>query len=500
MEAPRLSVAMPEAVRAELESQVTRDDGQEDLTFFLWKPSIGRSRATALVTAAVLPQPSERHVHGNVSFEDDYFLRAAAAASESGSGIGLIHSHPGGVGWQSMSKDDYAAESGHSAQAEVLTGLPMLGMTYAGGDGHVSARFWQRRGARTYEPQDCESVRAIGAKLGVSFNPKSRPAPATEPTQSRTVSAWGESVQADLVRLRVGVIGAGSVGALVAEGLARIGIRDLMIMDFDTVELHNLDRLIHATRRDVEDHRSKVEVLAVALESARSASSFEVSAHELSVVEPQGFELALDQDVLFCCVDRPWPRAVLNLVAYAHLIPVIDGGVAIDVANGRMKGAEWRAHVAAPGRRCLECLGQYDPADVGTERLGYLEEPSYIQNLPADARRNFAGENVFNLSMAAAAAELNQFISMIVAPSGIADVGAQLFHFTTGTVDLEAAGCEDGCLYSTRLLAQGEATGLEVTGPHPLAARHRAQRDRAVLPPESHRQSRLRWLFRRAFG
>ena len=86
------------------------------------------------------------------------------------------------------------------------------------------------------------------------------PPPAANEEQVRTVSAWGEDAQRDLARLRVGVIGTGSVGGLVAEALARTGFEDVMLIDFDYIEKHNLDRLAYATRADIG--RLKVEVQA----------------------------------------------------------------------------------------------------------------------------------------------------------------------------------------------------------------------------------------------
>jgi molybdopterin-synthase adenylyltransferase len=283
----------------------------------------------------------------------------------------------------------------------------------------------------------------------------------------------------DLARLHVGVVGAGSVGALVAEALARVGVERITLLDFDTVELINLDRLLHASPRDAHLARAKVEVLARALRRSATAARPQVSAVEYSVVEPEGLGVALDCDVLFSCVDRPWPRAVLNLAAYAHLIPVVDGGILVHAnaagADLRMRGAEWRAHLAAPGRTCLECLGQYDPALVQLERDGRLDDPSYLTTLP-DHHPLRHNQNVFPFSAATAAAEVLQLLTAVVAPSGIADTGAHLYHFTTGTLDRITEACRLDCPYSTWLLARRDAHSLEITGPHATAQASRASR------------------------
>src|SRR5262245_2180304 len=101
-------------------------------------------------------------------------------------------------------------------------------------------------------------------------------------------------------------------------------------MDFDAVEFVNLDRMIGATRLDAALGRAKVDVAQGLMASAATADSFSAVKHETSVCDPIGLRIALDYDVIFSCVDRPWPRAVLNLIAYSDLIPVVDGGIAID--------------------------------------------------------------------------------------------------------------------------------------------------------------------------
>ena len=63
-----------------------RNEHQEDLCFALWRPSTGQLRRTALIDEIILPQRSERILHGNASFEPNYLSRVAKIALKKKSG------------------------------------------------------------------------------------------------------------------------------------------------------------------------------------------------------------------------------------------------------------------------------------------------------------------------------------------------------------------------------------------------------------------------------
>ena len=140
------------------------------------------------------------------------------------------------------------------------------------------------------------------------------------------------------------------------------------------------------------------------------------------------------------------------MLAYAHQIPVVDGGVHIRITpSKRLRSADWRAHIALPGRPCLECLGQFDPAYVVMERQGLLDDPTYIEGLPVDhfLRRN---ENVFAFAMNAAGLMVLQFLSLVVQPAGLSNAGVQLYHFVTGTLDNDSLDeCKPPCLFKDHI-------------------------------------------------
>ncbi len=63
-------------------------------------------------------------------------------------------------------------------------------------------------------------------------------------------------------------------------------------------------RQLYATRRNVG--KLKAPELAAHLREVATAENFEAEEIVAAVYENEGFRAALDCDVLFSCVDRPW--------------------------------------------------------------------------------------------------------------------------------------------------------------------------------------------------
>lgn len=466
------SIALTFATNEVLTKHLLRSDGQEDVCYALWCPGQGANRLTALVHEPILPLENERLVHGNASTTSEYLSRATALAMAKSMGVAFLHSHPW-PGWQDTSRDDRATELRQAPSVLAATGLPLVGMT-VGTDRAWSGRIWVKTAPKTYERRWCESVRVVGANgLEATFHDKLLPPSAFRQELKRTISAWGEAAQRKLARLKFGIVGLGSVGAVVAESLARMGVEHIKLIDYDRVELHNLDRLLHASVKDVRARRLKVDMIARALTTSATAAQPVFEKHPLAVTEEDGFRQALDCDVLFSCVDRPWPRYVLNYIAYAYLIPVIDGGILIRKRGDRLRNASWKSHVVYPGKRCLACIGQYDPDLVNVERQGQLDDPTYIENLPVDhtLRRN---ENVFPFSAHLASSLVLHALHVALNPVGIADVGEQTYHFVDGTLDSDrGAVCHENCFFPP-IVGKGDSVGLPITGVDIGAAKVRA--------------------------
>ena len=352
-----------------------------------------------------------------------------------------------------MSEPDVVAERDRLAYPAGATGLPLVGLT-AGIDEHWSARFWCRDGKDMIRHW-CENVRVVGPQsFRAYYDDDATPPRPRRNILKRTFDTWGADAQAKISRLNIGIVGLGSVGAIVAESLARIGVSRLTLIDPDTVEEHNLDRLLHGTKDDIGT--LKIQVAKRALERHATANNIHIATLPLSVHDEAAYRAALDCDMLFSCVDRPVARDVLNYLGTAHLIPVVDGGVDVETKpiDDTLLSAHWRAHIVTPYHRCMRCNGQYNSSMVVMELDGSLEDPAYVANLPPQERdRN---QNVFPFSLGAAALEVNLMLRYLLAEDWWPLVKQQDQQFVVGTSHVINEECKPHCSFLGRR-AQGDA-------------------------------------------
>lgn len=443
--------SIPENLNQQLKDHLIREDGDEDLTFALWHPSIGTTRTTALITEIIFPEEGDRQRHGNVSYNPQYFKRVCEEAIKKRAGVCFIHSHPF-PGWQGMSTDDIAAETRMAPTAFTFTDLPLIGMTI-GSDGTWSARVWNHLGNGVFNKQWMSMVKAVGLKLDVSFHEKLMPLPVYQEMFKRTRTVYGKDNHEKLCRLRIGIVGLGSVGSIVAENLARMGLQQIVLIDFDKVKRHNLDRQLGAMKDDLE--KLKIEVVARQIRQASTAANVMVHEVPYGIHEKKGYDAALTCDVLFSCVDRPWPRHILNHIAYAHLIPVIDGGISVSFDNGVFQRADWQFQTVSTGRPCLQCLGVYQSSDVELDKSGMLDKQSYLDGLP-DHHPWKNNENIFPFSAHLASFEIFHLMALVTGVGGIESFGVQRYRYVPGFLSsYTEKECSPGCTFNA-LVATGD--------------------------------------------
>ena len=79
---------------------------------------------------------------------------------------------------------------------------------------------------------------------------------------SRTELLLGEENMSKLAQSKIAIFGIGGVGSYVAEGLARCGIGEFILIDSDDISLTNINRQIHALettigqKKNINDERA----------------------------------------------------------------------------------------------------------------------------------------------------------------------------------------------------------------------------------------------------
>ena len=150
--------------------------------------------------------------------------------------------------------------------------------------------------------------------------------------------------QEEVSNARIMVVGCGALGNEVLKNLILLGVRHLVVVDFDRVEKDNLSRSVLFTKDDADAGRYKVD--AVVQRLRQMAPKTEVTPICGDIAYDVGLGLIRQMNVLIGCVDNRWARYCINRHAMRAGIPWVDG--AIDTLEGT-------ARVFRPGENCYAC-------------------------------------------------------------------------------------------------------------------------------------------------
>jgi molybdopterin/thiamine biosynthesis adenylyltransferase len=145
-------------------------------------------------------------------------------------------------------------------------------------------------------------------------------------------------------RARALVVGAGALGNEVTKNLAMMGVREIVVVDFDTVDVSNLTRSVFF--RDSDAGRHKVDCLAERLVEVNS--DVKITPLHGRFADTVGLGLLRHMDMVFSCLDNRAARAELNEACYKVNKPWVNGGM--DNLLGEVS-----AYIPGDGP-CYECL------------------------------------------------------------------------------------------------------------------------------------------------
>ena len=155
---------------------------------------------------------------------------------------------------------------------------------------------------------------------------------------------FGEEGQEKLKRAKVIIAGGGGLGSPSSIYLVAAGVGTIRIVDYDKVELSNLNRQILHWDKDIG--RNKVDSAAEKLSQLNQ--EVKIEAIEEIINETNVSKLVAGFDVIVDAMDNLPTRYLLNKAAIENNIPFIHGAV---------YGLEGRAMTIIPGETaCLRCV------------------------------------------------------------------------------------------------------------------------------------------------
>ena len=153
----------------------------------------------------------------------------------------------------------------------------------------------------------------------------------------------------------ISVVGVGGIGSIIAEHLIHMGFHHINLIDFDTLEISNLNRIVAATYEDAVAKRIKVDAIRDNLLKINPKAK--IFAFNNRVEDKKIERVIAGSDWIMVATDNHASRFQIQQLAFKYYVPFITAGVNITVDDGKIVDMSGEVILIRIGDRvCLTCL------------------------------------------------------------------------------------------------------------------------------------------------
>ena len=327
-----------------------------------------------------------------------------------------VHNH-GGTDHVGFSSDDMASHKRGYPGLLQLVRSPVGALVFA--TNAVAGDLWLPDGTRV----EIRALEVVGPQRRLLY-----PAPKPykfhpDATRDRQTLLLGPRGQEILAGLRVGIIGAGGVGSVIAAQLSRLGVGAVVMVDPERIEESNFSRLAGSRPLDflpqltrsrwkwlrdlgIRWSQRKVKIARRLFRATNRDGSFEALVADFR--EDAVARRFIDCDYLFLAADSMQARLLFNAIALQYMIPGAQVGAkaSVDRTSGALTQVFSVVRRVLPDAGCLWCNGLIPASMLQSE--AETEENRRRQRYVDDP--DVHAPSVITMNSVAASLAVNQFL------------------------------------------------------------------------------------------
>jgi molybdopterin-synthase adenylyltransferase len=165
---------------------------------------------------------------------------------------------------------------------------------------------------------------------------------------------------------KVMIIGLGGLGGHIANSLVRLGVQQLILVDFDCFQPSNLNRQLFSSLENLGQYK----VISIKSELYKIRKDMTINTY-VERVQSLSAQVFLNVDIIFDAVDCIETKKYIEQVASKNQIPLIHGAIA---------GYYGQIGISTPNSKLLSTL--YEEGNIGLEKE--LKCPTFIPPIVAN--------------------------------------------------------------------------------------------------------------------